>query len=305
MVKQQRNNVGEMVFTTLVFGSAASVILLMGLIIVVLLVHALPAILRFGLAVLWTNQWLPIDQVFGMWPFIVGTVISSGIGVLFAAVVGTATAIVIVRIRLKWLRQLSAALVQWLSLIPSVVFGLWGIKFVAPILLQMLRSAPISAVSGSAEADGILLAGLTLAAMLLPTIVTVTRETLISVPPSIVDGALALGATLNEATLSIVIPYARRGIFSAILLALGRALGETIAVVMVIGSQPQLAYTLFTKTDTLTSVIATQWNHTQSVYGQSVLFEAGLLLFVLTFAFYTIARMYVPRSVAAARLQLW
>ncbi|PWI57920.1 phosphate ABC transporter permease subunit PstC [Sulfoacidibacillus thermotolerans] len=302
---KQRIHLGELLFLTCIIGSGAVIILMMGLVVMQLLVHAWPAIWRFGPAVLWTAKWQPEHQIFGLWPFIFATVSSSAIGVFLASVIGTATAIIISRIRIRWLRIFSSGLVQWLALIPSVVFGLWGIKFVAPMLSLLIGMQNITKRSMLVDVEGLFLTGLTLAAMLLPTIVAVTRETLIAVPQSLIEGALALGATVNEATIKVVLPYARRGIFGAVFLALGRALGETVAVVMVIGSQPKLAVTLFTKTDTLTSLLATKWNHMSGFYSQSILFEAGFLLFILTFIFYAVARIYVPRSITAARLQLW
>nr|WP_272879669.1 phosphate ABC transporter permease subunit PstC [Sulfoacidibacillus ferrooxidans] len=304
-VKQQRYGVGNILFVLLIAGSGAFVVLLMGVVLGELLIHAWPAMIKFGPSVLWATVWRPSDQLFGMWPWIEATVISSLIGVVLATVVGTATALVITRMRLRWLRRLSSALVQWLSLIPSVIFGLWGLTFIAPIVSLTMRHQSILLAVHHTDGEGLLLAGLTLGAMLIPTIVAVTRETLMAVPTSIVEGALALGLTINEATVEVILPYARRGIFGAVLLALGRALGETVAVVMVIGSEPQIATSLFSKTDTLTSVIATQWNHGHGQFSHSVLFEAGLLLYICTFIFYTVARMYVPKTLAAARLQLW
>jgi phosphate transport system permease protein len=259
-----------------------------------------PAIRAFGLRFLTGSTWDPVKAVYGAAPMIFGTLFSSLISLILAVPLAVGVAIYLTEFAPGWLRRPVGTLVELLAAIPSVVYGLWGIFVLIP-LLRTYVVPPLQAVlgwtpffSGTFFGNSMLAAGIILAIMILPYISSVSREVLAAVPPSQREAALALGATRWEAVWSAVLPYARTGIMGAIVLGLGRALGETMAVVMVIGNRHDLSVSLIEPGYTMASIIANEFNEAAGLQ-RAALFEIGLVLFGVTLAVNAIARFLVWR----------
>lgn len=292
-------NLADRVFkgTTLLF--ALSVVAVMVLMAGAMLRTALPAITTFGWRFLFTSTWDPVAQQFGALPFVYGTLVSSLLALLIAVPLSLGGAIFLVELAPHWLAQPLGFLIELLASIPSVVYGLWGIFVLAPwlrttaqpILGMLLGFLPL--FQGPAYGVGMLAAGVILAIMVIPFISGVSREVLMAVPNSQREAALALGATRWEAIRTAVLPYGRSGIIGAIILGLGRALGETMAVTMVIGNRPEIALSLFAPGYTMASVIANEFTEATSDLHLAALIEIGLLLFGVTIIVNALARLLV------------
>src|SRR5438309_6306922 len=246
------------------------------------------AIHRFGFHFLATSTWDPVAEQFGALPFIYGTAVSSLIALIIAVPLSVATAVFLTELAPLWIRQPLVSLIEMLAAIPSVILGLWGIfvmipwlrAYPFPLLKRLFGWTPL--FSGPIYGVGMLAGGIIIAIMILPIITSVSREILRSVPNLQREAAYALGATRWEVTRIAVLSYARKGLFGAVILGLGRALGETMAVTMVIGNTPQIVASLFAPGYTLASVIANEFTEaTTDIYLQS-LFEIGLVLFGIT-----------------------
>lgn len=288
--------------TTLFF--ALSVVAIMAFMAVTMLRAAQPAIKAFGWRFLFTSTWDPVALQFGALPFVYGTLVSSLLALLIAVPLSLGGAIFLVELAPRWLAQPIAFLIELLASIPSVVYGLWGIFVLAPWLrttVQPILGALFGFLplfQGPAYGVGMLAAGMILAIMVIPFISGVSREVLMAVPNSQREAALALGATRWEATRTAVLPYGRSGIIGAIILGLGRALGETMAVTMVIGNRPEVALSLFAPGYTMASVIANEFTEATSDLHLAALIEIGVLLFGVTIIVNAFARLLVW-SVAA------
>lgn len=253
---------------------------------------------KFGLSFLWRSIWDPVHEEFGALPFIYGTAVSSIIALLISVPLSIGVAVFLVEKAPRRLSNPIMFLVQLLAAIPSVVYGLWGIFVLAPILRNdvypriqsMFGSLPL--FSGHQNGLGLLTAGIILAIMVVPIISAVTTDVLRAVPPTQREAALALGSTKWEATV-IVLQNAKSGISGAIILGLGRAIGETMAVTMLIGNRPQISASLFDPSFTIASAIANEFTEaTSEMYLQSLV-ELGLILFVVTFIINMMARFLV------------
>jgi phosphate transport system permease protein len=262
-----------------------------------------PALRQFGVGFLTSSEWDPVNGQFGAAPAIVGTIITSIIALVIATPLALGAAIFLSEFSPSWMRQPVSFLIDLLAAVPSVVFGLWGIFFLVPLLrtglMPFLRdtlhlgSTPF--FTGPAYGPSVLAAGLILAIMVLPYIAAVSREVLMAVPRSQREAALALGATRWEAITGAVVPYARNGIFGGIILGLGRALGETMAVTMVIGNRHQLSASLFAPGYTMASLIANEFSEATSDIHLSALSAVGFVLLLITLAVNAIARWMVRR----------
>ena len=267
---------------------AVSIFALIGLILYELLVGAWPTIKTFGFSFLMTSSWNPVTEKFGALPFIYGTLLSSLIALLIAVPLSIATAIYLTELAPLWLRQPLTSLIEMLAAIPSVILGLWGIfvmipflsKFVYPGLQSALGWTPF--FSGPIFGIGMLSGGIILSIMVIPIITSVSREILSSVPNLQREAAYALGATKWEVTRVAVLSYAKRGLFGAIILGLGRAIGETMAVTMVIGNSSRISASLFAPGNTMASVLANQFAEASDDAFLSALFAVGLVLFLVT-----------------------
>ena len=274
---------------------------LMLVILGVLFVSSLPALRRFGPSFLWTSTWDPVTEVYGAAPMVFGTLASSLLALLIAVPLALGVAVFLTEFSPRWLRQPLAFLVELLAAIPSVVYGLWGIFILIPFLRSYVVP-PLKAVLGWTPflqgvfyGNSLLAGGIILAIMIVPYIAAVSREVLLAVPTSQREAALAMGATRWEAVRSAVLPYGRAGLIGAVILGLGRALGETMAVTMVIGNRHDIGVSVLQPAYTMAAAIANEFNEATTTMYRSALFEVGLVLFVLTVVVNAIARILIWR----------
>jgi len=259
------------------------------------------SIRHFGLGFVLSSVWNPVRDVYGALPFIYGTLASSVLSLVFAVPISLGVAIFLSELAPAWLRGPVGFLVELLAAVPSVVYGLWGIFVLAPwlrdtvepLLGRSLGFLPF--FQGPQHGFGLLAGGVILAIMITPTISSVSREVLRAVPSALREGALGLGATPWEAVRVAVLPYARSGLVGATILGLGRALGETMAITMVIGNRAEISASLFAPSYTMASVIANEFTEATGTLYLSALAEVGLLLFVVTVLLNIVARLLVWR----------
>ena len=291
-------NVGDAIFRMLMFATAGLVLVIIGAMIFALADHSLLSIKAFGFRFLTSQTWDPIKGEFGALPFIYGTVVSSLIALLISVPLSLGIAIFLVEQAPYSLSRPVGFLVELLAAIPSVVYGVWGIFVLAPFL-RVYVEPPLGRwfgwlplFSGTITGIGLLTGGLILAIMVTPIISAVVRDVLAAVPSSQREAALALGATKWETT-RVVLTNGAPGIAGAVILGLGRAVGETMAVTMVIGNRPKISASLFDPSYTIASAIANEFTEaTQDIY-LSALVELGLILFLVTFVVNAVARVLV------------
>lgn len=295
----RENVVADRVFRGIVLLCALAVLAIVGLIIAELVGESRLSITKFGFKFLVKQIWDPVAEDFGALPFIYGTAVSSILGLLIAVPLSVGTALFLTEICPQRLRAVLSLLVELLAAIPSVIYGLWGIFVLSPFL--RVHVEPFLAkyfgwtglFSGPKYGWGMLAAGVIIAIMILPIIASITREVVIAVPRVQREAALALGATKWEMLRMAVLRNARPGIFGAVILGLGRALGETMAVTMVIGNRPEIARSLFAPGHTLASVIANEFSEAVGNVYLSSLAEMALVLFVLTLVVNALARLLI------------
>ncbi len=294
-------NRSDRIYARVLTGFALALPFLILIILAVLFVSSLPALKRFGPSFVWTSTWDPVAEIYGAAPMIFGTLASSFLALLIAVPLSLGVAIFLTEFAPRWLRQPVAFLVELLAAIPSVVYGLWGIFVLIPFLRSYLVP-PLKAVFGWTPflqgvfyGNSLLAGGIILAIMIVPYIAAVSREVLLAVPTSQREAALAMGATRWEAVRSAVLPYGRAGLMGAIILGLGRALGETMAVTMLIGNRHDISVSLLQPAYTMAAAIANEFSEATTSLYLSALFEVGLILFVLTVAVNAIARILIWR----------
>jgi phosphate transport system permease protein len=278
----------------LVFG--ASVLVVTGLLAWQLWVNSVLPRRQFGWRFLFSQTWDPVAGQFGAAAFVYGTVMTSALALLIAVPLGIGVAIFLAELAPPRLSAMAGMLLELLAAVPSVIYGLVGVSILVPIMRVYVQPALKAATggfplfSGPAYGIGLLTAGIVLAVMVVPFIVSVGREVLLAVPREQREAALALGSTRWESTWKVVLPYARPGLYGAVFLALGRALGETMAVTMVIGNRPEIAASLFAPAYSMAAVIANEFSEaTEELYLQSLI-EVGLVLFALTMVINVVAR---------------
>ncbi len=299
-------NRGDAVYRVTLTALAVTLPLVLLALLVELAVSAWPSIQRFSWAFLWTSTWDPVAEIYGAAPMIFGTVVSSLLALLLAVPLSLGVAIFLTEFAPKWMRQPVAFLVELLAAIPSVVYGLWGIF----VLIPFLRAAvapPLKSVLGWTPffegvfyGNSMLAGGIILAIMIVPYIAAVSREVLLAVPATQREAALGLGATRWEAVWTAVLPYGRAGIIGAVVLGLGRALGETMAVTMVIGNRHDIGLSFLQPGYTMAAAIANEFAEATSDLYLSALFEVGLILLVVTVIVNGIARLLVWRVARGA-----
>ena len=296
-------------YDALLTAFALCVPLLLVLLIVALTMAAWPALKQFGFGFLTSSDWDPAAEHFGAAPAIYGTIVSSVIALVIATPLAIGVAIFVAEFAPRWLRQPIGFLIDLLAAIPSVVYGLWGIfvlvpalrETVMPFLRDTLHLGATPFFSGPAYGPSMLAAGVVLAIMILPYISSVSREVLLAVPRSQREAALALGATRWEAIVGAVLPFARSGIIGGIILGLGRALGETMAVTMVIGNRHEIAASLFAPGYTIASLIANEFAEASGDMHLSALMAVGFVLFVITLLVNFVARWLVWQTSGGTR----
>jgi len=286
--RKARAAVGDKTFRALTLVMALSVFVLIILIAYELTHGSHLALRKFGWRFLTSSDWDPVSGQFGALPFIFGTVLSSAIALAIAVPLSIATAIYLTEIAPAWLRQPLTLFVELIAALPSVVVGLWGMRVMVPWcrthLFSWLESGLgfLPLFKGPVYGVGMLSAGMILAIMIMPIITSISREILRSVPAAQREAAYALGATPWEVTRIAVLSYAKKGLFGAAILGLGRALGETMAVTMVIGNRPEIAWSLFAPGYTLASAVANEFTEATTDLYLNSLFELGLVLLLVT-----------------------
>ncbi|HXG43530.1 MAG TPA: phosphate ABC transporter permease subunit PstC [Gemmatimonadales bacterium] len=293
---------GDRVFKVALTAAALAVPALMLLLAWELHAGAELAIERFGLVRFVTGSvWDPVAEQFGAFPLIAGTLLTSFLALLVAVPLSLGVAIFLAEFAPRRLRDPVAFVIELLAAIPSVVYGLWGIFVLIPFLRQEIAPVLKSTLGflpffqGPVYGPSVLAASLILAIMVMPFIMSVSREVLLAVPASQREAALALGATRWEAVTTAILPYARSGIIGAVILGLGRALGETMAVTMVIGNRNELAASLFAPGYTMAAVIANEFTEATTDLHLSALAYVALLLFVVTVLVNAGARLLIAR----------
>ena len=280
----------------------------LALIVVVLVQQAAPAIRQFGPRFLVGTDWNPVTDAFGALPGIFGTVSTSFMALVLALPVGVAVAVVLAEPGQQRARGLLGTGIELLAAIPSVVYGIWALYVLGPFSYQHIET-PIADhlgwvrfLSGPARPQSLFTASLVLAVMILPTLTAVSRDVIRAVPRGLRENSVALGATWFETTWRVILPAARAGIFGATILGLGRALGETIAVTMIIGNRYEIPASIFSPAYTLASVIANEFTEATGTIYPAALVELGLVLILVTLTVNLIALLLVRTARARAAL---
>jgi phosphate transport system permease protein len=291
---------GDVLAHTLVLTCAAILLAITAFLVYELWDHSALSRAKFGFKFLATANWNPVTEDFGALPFIYGTVVTAALGLLLAVPFGVGAAIFLAELAPPKLSDGMTFLIELLAAVPSVIIGLIGIFVLLPALLVVIPPlkdllgdhAPFF-FSGPFYGVSILAAGILLAIMVAPYIISVSREVLLAVPKDLREAALALGATRWETTWNVVVPYARRGIMGSIFLALARALGETMAVTMVVGNNPKIMASLLAPGYTIAAIIANEFAEAPGAMYTSALIELGLVLFALTIVVNGAARLLI------------
>ena len=300
-LRVEQSAIGDRIYAIITAGCALIVPVMVIAIAIAIFAAAWPAFSRLGLSILTSSDWDVAGGHFGAAPALFGTLVSSAVALVIATPLAVGVAIFLSEFSPAWLRTPVAFLVDLLAAIPSVVYGLWGIfvlipimrEHVMPFMRDTLHLGATPLFSGPAYGPSMLTAGVILAIMCLPSISAVSREVLLAVPRSQREAALALGATRWEMIRDAVVPYARSGIVGGIILGLGRALGETMAVTMVIGNRPEISASLFAPGYTMASLIANEFSEATNDLHLSALMAVGAILFVITLIVNGIARWLV------------
>jgi len=285
--------IGDLVFAGLARGAAILTLGLLVAIIVSLLIGAWPSIRAYGPTFLWTAEWDPVQERFGGLVMIYGTLTTSAIALAIAVPVSFGIALFLTELSPRWLKRPLGTAIELLAAIPSIVYGMWGLLIFAPILAayvqQPLQKAfggvPLlgALVAGPPVGIGILSAGIILAIMIIPFIASVMRDVFEVTPALLKESAYGLGATTWEVVWRVVLPYTKTGVIGGIMLGLGRALGETMAVTFVIGNFNQLeSLSLFEAANSITSALANEFAEAQTGIHQASLIYLGLVLFLIT-----------------------
>ena len=296
--KLQRGNLGDTIFQLLALLFGISILAIMVGIVFETWVQSAPSRQAFGWGFLWSTAFDPPKNDFGALPFIYGTIVSSILAILVAGPIGIGIAAYLVEIAPRRLNQVVGFVVELLAAVPSIVFGLWGIIVLAPWLKSYVVP-PLQAVlgwtplfSGAFFGPSVFAAGIVLAIMILPTVAAISRDVIRAVPDAQREGMLALGATRWEMFSRAVLPYGKSGITGALILGLGRAAGETMAVTLIIGNSPKIFTSLFEQGATMASIIANNFAESGGLFLSSLI-EIGLILFAVTFLINVGARLLV------------
>ena len=301
----KRLRAADAVFHLLTRGSAIAVLLLLGGVIASLIVGSLPAFRTFGLEFITTEVWNPVTEKFGALAPVYGTLVTSAIAMLIAVPVGLLVAFFLTELCPMWLRRPIGIAIELLAGIPSIIYGIWGLfifapflqQHVQPYLIDLFGNVPILSVifAGPPYGIGTLTAGLILAIMVLPFITSISRDVFDAVPPVLKEAAYGIGCTTWEVFRSVVLPYTRVGVIGGVMLGLGRALGETMAVTFVIGNAHKISASILHPGTTISAAIANEFTEAVGDLYTSSLIALGLILFVITFIVLAIARYMLLR----------
>jgi phosphate transport system permease protein len=290
---------GDEIARMITFLFAASVVLVTLLLVFELWQGSVLPRHKFGFNFFRTSVWDPIFDQFGALPFIYGTLVTAGVSLLIAVPLGIGAAIFLAELAPARVSDTLEFFIDLLAAVPSVIYGLLGVFIVVPLMRQYIQPVLKNSLGflpffqGPAYGIGFLTAGIVLAIMVIPYIISVSREVLLSVPRDQREAALSLGSTRWESTWKVVVPFARGGIMGSVFLALARALGETMAVTMVIGNTPTISASLFSPGYSIAAVIANELTEATSNLHYQALIELGLVLFILTFILNGLARLLI------------
>ncbi|HMI62261.1 MAG TPA: phosphate ABC transporter permease subunit PstC [Puia sp.] len=275
---------------TLMIMGLVMVILVLG-ILLTLIVQSLPSIKSLGLKYLWSKVWDPVQDIYGAWPFLLGTLLSSFLALLISIPFSIAIAIFLGEYHPKgWLPDFLKNAVELIAAVPSVIYGFWGLAVLVPIVRNLESHIGVEPIG-----VGIFSSSLILAIMIIPYAASLGRSMITMVPSHLKEAAYGLGATRWEVIRSVVLPYTKSGLFAGILLSLGRALGETMAVTMVIGNTSLIPKSIFAPGNTMASVIANEFTEADKPVYLSALIELGLVLFLVTVVINLIGKKIIDR----------
>jgi phosphate transport system permease protein len=295
----------DRVFHGVTLTAAVGVLIILCGVIISLVQGSLPAIKAFGLGFLVTGMWNPVTDHFGALPAIYGTLVTSTIAMIIAVPIGLGIAVFLTELCPQGLKRPIGIAVELLAGIPSIIYGIWGLFVLAPFLQQYVQP-PLIALFGSVPGFsvlfagppygiGLLTSGFVLAIMVLPYISSISRDVFETVPPVLKEAAYGVGCTTSEVVSKVVLPYTRAGVIGGVMLALGRALGETMAVTFVIGNSHRISASLFAPGTTISASIANEFTEATGDLYTSSLIELGLILFVITFFVLAAARYMLMR----------
>jgi len=300
-----RLRLGDATFRQVTRAAALGVLLLLSGVMISLVAGSLPALRTFGLGFLTTERWNPVTEKFGALAPIYGTLVTSFIALLIAVPVGLMIAFFLTELCPPWLRRPIGIAIELLAGVPSIIYGIWGLFVFAPFLQQTLQPFLINTLgnvpgigklfSGPPYGIGILTAGLILAIMVLPFVTAISRDVFEAVPGVLKEAAYGIGCTTWEVVRHVVLPYARVGVIGGVMLGLGRALGETMAVTFVIGNAHRISASVLAPGTTISATIANEFTEAVGDLYTSSLIALGLILFVITFIVLAAARYLLMR----------
>jgi len=303
-------NLGDLIFASLARLSGILVLILLGSLILSLFLGGLPAFRQFGLGFLFSTQWDPVHQAFGATVSVYGTLLTSVLALVFAVPLAFGIAFFLTELAPSWMRRPVGTAIELLAAVPSIIYGMWGFFVIVPIMSGTIQPAIISAFdgipvlqdlfAGPPFGTGIFTAAFILAVMVIPFVAATMRDVFETVPAVYKESAYGLGCTTWEVMRSIVLPYTRVSVVGGIMLGLGRALGETMAVTFVIGNADRISTSLFGSGNTIASIVALEFP--ESPAGSlklASLLALGFILFVISFIVLAISRMLLRPKVAA------
>jgi phosphate transport system permease protein len=298
--KSRHGAIGDFVFRSLTFFFALLVLLILGGVIVALVEGAIPALRAFGVSFLFTEVWNPVTEKFGALAPIYGTLVTSAVAMVIGIPVAFGIAVFITEICPIWLKRPLATMIELLAAIPSIIYGIWGLFVFAPFVQEYIEPAIIGSLgqlpgigglfAGPPLGIGVLTAGFILAIMVLPFISSIMRDVFETVPAILKESAYALGSTRAEVVWHVVLPYTRIGVVGGVMLGLGRALGETMAVTFVIGNAHRITTSILQPGTTISASLANEFTEAVGDLYLSSLIALGLILFVITFIVLAIAK---------------
>jgi phosphate transport system permease protein len=301
----RRQRLEDWLFRNTTRAFAFGVLALLLTILVALVMGARPALSTFGIAFLWDQSWNPVKHLFGALPAVYGTLVTSAIAMLIAVPVGLGIAVFLTELCPPALRRPVGVLVELLAAIPSIIYGIWGLFVLAPLLQSTVDPVLITSLGalpgigalfeGPPLGLGVLTAGFILAVMVLPFIAAVSRDVFLTVPAVLRESAYGVGATTAEVVRAIVLPYTRVGVVGGVMLGLGRALGETMAVTFVIGNSHRIKASLLAPGTTISATLANEFTEAVDDLYTASLIELGLILFVITFIVLAAAKLMLMR----------
>ncbi len=298
---RRSGNLGDAIFAAACHAAGGFVLLLLGGIIIELFIGGLPAFRAFGLPFIWSTEWDPVQEVFGAGVSIYGTIVTAVLAILLAVPVAFGVAFYLTELAPPWLRRPVGTAVELLAAVPSIIYGMWGFFLIAPLMAQHVQPAVIDSIGewpligelfqGPPFGTGIFTAALILAIMILPFIAATMRDVFEQVPAVYKESAYGLGCTTWEVMKGVVLPYTRVSVAGGIMLGLGRALGETMAVTFVIGNANRISSSLFGPGNTIASVVALEFGESETgSLKLSALLALGFILFVLSFVVLALSR---------------